>query len=203
MHIFALLTSLKQICNHPAAYLRDMQNFERYESGKWDTFVELIEEAKESEQKVVVFSQYLHMLDIIGLFCQKAGLGFAEVRGQTKNRAGEIARFQNEKECQLFLGSLQAAGLGIDLTAASIVIHYDRWWNAAREDQATDRVHRIGQTRGVQVFKLLTKDTIEEHIDSMIIKKSGLLEDVVSFDDHRIVKRLTRKEILTLLEGFK
>jgi SNF2 family DNA or RNA helicase len=202
MHIFALLTSLKQICNHPAAYLRDVQNFERYESGKWEVFLELIEEARESEQKVVVFSQYLNMLDIIALFCQKNGIGYAQVRGQTKNRAEEVIRFQNDKECRLFLGSLQAAGLGIDLTAASIVIHFDRWWNAAREDQATDRVHRMGQTRGVQVFKLLTKDTIEEHIDRMIIKKSGLLEDVVSFDDHRFIKRLTRQEILSIVEGF-
>lgn len=201
MHIFALLSSLKQICNHPASYLKDVANFERYESGKWESFVELLEEAQESEQKVVVFSQYLSMLDIMEAHLKKQKIGYAHIRGQTKLRAEEVNRFHTDPKCTVFLGSLQAAGLGIDLTPASIVIHYDRWWNAAREDQATDRVHRIGQTRGVQVFKLLTKSTIEERIDQMISKKAGLLEDVVSFDDHRMMKKLSRQEILTLLEG--
>lgn len=202
MHIFAVISSLKQVCNHPAAYLKDVANYEAYESGKWDAFTELIEEAMESEQKVVVFSQYLAMLDIIELFLKKCGIGYAQIRGQTKNRGDEVGRFHNDPNCKVFLGSLQAAGLGIDLTPASIVIHYDRWWNAARENQATDRVHRIGQTRGVQVFKLLTRQTIEERIDTLISKKARLLEDVVFFDDHQIVKRLSRKEIISLLEGF-
>jgi SNF2 family DNA or RNA helicase len=202
MHIFALISSLKQICNHPATYLKDIANFERYESGKWEAFIELLEEALESEQKVVVFSQYLAMLDIIGGYLKKAGIGFAEIRGQTKNRGNEVNRFHQEPECKVFLGSLQAAGLGIDLTPASVVIHYDRWWNAARENQATDRVHRFGQMRGVQVFKMITKHSIEERIDRMIAKKASLLEDVVFFDDHQIVKKLTREEIISLLEGF-
>ncbi len=201
MHIFAVLSALKQICNHPAAYLKDVANYESYESGKWEAFVELIEEAMESEQKVVVFSQYLAMLDIMELFLQKNGIGYAQIRGQTKNRGDEVGRFHSDPNCKVFLGSLQAAGLGIDLTPASVVIHYDRWWNAARENQATDRVHRIGQTRGVQVFKLLTKSTIEERIDQLISNKANLLEDVVFFDDHQVVKRLSRKEIISLLEG--
>ncbi len=202
MHIFAVLSALKQVCNHPAAYLKDVANYESYESGKWEAFQELIEEAMESEQKVVVFSQFLAMLDIIELYLKKSGIGYAQIRGQTKNRGDEVARFHNDPNCKIFLGSLQAAGLGIDLTPASIVIHYDRWWNAARENQATDRVHRIGQVRGVQVFKLLTKHTIEERIDALISRKATLLEDVVFFDDHQIVKRLSRKEIISLLEGF-
>ncbi|MCE5294587.1 MAG: DEAD/DEAH box helicase [Chlamydiales bacterium] len=201
MHIFAVLSALKQICNHPAAYLKDVDNYEAYESGKWEAFVELIEEAMESEQKVVVFSQFLAMLDIIELFLKKRKIGYAQIRGQTKNRGDEVHRFHNDPNCKIFLGSLQAAGLGIDLTPASIVIHYDRWWNAARENQATDRVHRIGQVRGVQVFKLLTKATIEERIDQLISRKASLLEDVVFFDDHQIVKRLSRQEIISLLEG--
>ncbi len=201
MHIFAVLSALKQVCNHPAAYLKDVANYEAYQSGKWEAFVELVEEAIESEQKVVVFSQFLAMLDIIELFLKKRGVGYAQIRGQTKNRGDEISRFHNDPDCKIFLGSLQAAGLGIDLTPASVVIHYDRWWNAARENQATDRVHRIGQVRGVQVFKLLTKATIEERIDQLISQKATLLEDVVFFDDHQIVKRLSRHEIISLLEG--
>lgn len=201
MHIFAVLSSLKQICNHPATYLKDVSNYERYESGKWEAFTELIEEAMESEQKVVVFSQFLAMLDIIELYLKKNGISYAQIRGQTKNRGEEVGRFHDDPNCRIFLGSLQAAGLGIDLTPASIVIHYDRWWNAARENQATDRVHRIGQVRGVQVFKLFTRSTIEEKIDRMIAKKAGLLEEIVSFDDHQIIKRLSRQEIIFLLEG--
>jgi superfamily II DNA or RNA helicase len=201
MHIFALISSLKQISNHPAAYLRDVENFERYESGKWDLFRELIEEAQESGEKVVVFSQYLAMLDIIERWLGEQHIGFAAIRGATKARGQEVFRFQNDPRCQVFLGSLGASGLGIDLTAASIVIHYDRWWNPARENQATDRVHRIGQMRGVEVFKLVTRDTIEEHIDRLIERKRALFEDIVSFDDSRIMKRLDRRDLLSLLSG--
>ncbi len=201
MHIFALLSSLKQICNHPAAYLKDVENYEQYESGKWDLFTELIEEAEESDQKVVVFSQYLFMLDIIKKYLEKNNILYAEIRGQTKNRKQAVDFFQNDPQCKVFLGSLQAAGLGIDLTAASIVIHYDRWWNAARENQATDRVHRIGQTRGVQVFKFVTQSSVEENIDTMISKKSGLLEDIIAFDDHQMIKKMSRDDIVNLLES--
>ena len=201
MHIFALLASLKQICNHPAAYLRDVENYERYESGKWEAFVELLEEAEESEQKVVVFSQYLAMLDIMQAHLIKNNIQYAQIRGETRARGEEIERFNTDPKCRVFLGSLQAAGLGIDLTAGSVVIHYDRWWNAARENQATDRVHRIGQTRGVQVFKMITKATVEEKINLMIARKQNLLEDIVTIDDHQILKRFTRDEIISLLEG--
>ena len=91
-------------------------------------------------------------------------------------------------------------GFGVDLTAASVVIHSDRWWNAARENQATDRVHRIGQTRGVQVFKLVTKGTFEERIDAIITSKARLMEEVVGVDDHEVIKRLDRDELLMLLQ---
>jgi SNF2 family DNA or RNA helicase len=103
----------------------------------------------------------------------------------------------------VFLGSLQTSGLGIDLTAASVVIHYDRWWNAARENQATDRVHRLGQSRGVLVYKLMTQKSVEVNIDRMISRKSKLLEDVVGYDDHRIIQKLQRSELLELLEGIQ
>lgn len=195
-----MLSNLKQICNHPAVYYKDAKNFERYDSGKWNLFVELLNEARESQQKVVVFSQYLLMLDIIEHYLKKNGINFAGIRGSTTNRGEEIKRFNNDPTCEVFVGSLQATGLGVDLTSASIVIHYDRWWNAAREDQATDRVHRIGQKRGVQVFKLVTKNTFEEKIDSLILKKGKLMEEVVGTDDHQFVKTFTRSELEDLLD---
>ncbi len=203
MHIFALISALKQICNHPASYLRDIENYARYDSGKWEAFLELLEEAQESNQKVVVFSQFLPMLDIMGAYLRSQNIGYAEIRGSTKERGREVARFQEDPACHVFLGSLQASGLGIDLTAGSVVIHYDRWWNAARENQATDRVHRIGQTRGVMVYKLMTARTIEERVDQIIARKARLFEDVISYDDHQVVKKLDRTELLELLEGLE
>jgi SNF2 family DNA or RNA helicase len=98
----------------------------------------------------------------------------------------------------VFVASLLAGGLGIDLTAASIVVHYDRWWNAARENQATDRVHRIGQSRGVQVFKLITRGTLEDKIDKMIREKASLLDSIVE-EDAATLKALTREELVELL----
>ena len=99
----------------------------------------------------------------------------------------------------MFVGSLKAGGMGIDLVAASVVIHYDRWWNAAREDQATDRVHRIGQRRGVQVFKLVTEGTLEEKIAAIIERKRDLMDRVVKEDDPSLVKTFSRDELLELL----
>ncbi len=200
LHIFALLSSLKQICDHPAVYLKTPEDYQLYGSGKWELFVELLREARESQQKVVVFSQYLGMLDIIEGYLTEQGIGYAAIRGATQNRKEQLRLFNHEPECEVFVGSLQAAGLGIDLTAGSVVIHYDRWWNAARENQATDRVHRIGQTRGVQVFKLVTKGTFEEKIDAMIIRKGKLMEEVVGVDDQYILKSFTRSDLIQLLE---
>ncbi len=199
MHVFALLSRLKQICNHPALVEKDPKNYKKYTSGKWDLFVDLLEEARESGQKVVVFSQYLYMLDIMENYIKERGWGFAQIRGDTINRRDELKRFQEDPDCLVFIGSLQAAGLGIDLTAASVVIMYDRWWNAARENQAIDRVHRMGQKWGVQVYKLITKGTIEEKIDKMITKKGQLLEDIVTADDQGVLKKFSRSELIDLL----
>jgi SNF2 family DNA or RNA helicase/predicted small metal-binding protein len=200
MHIFALLTSLKQICNHPAVYFKTPEKYKEYQSGKWELFVEYLSEARESQQKIVVFSQYLHMMDIIEEYLKESSIGYATIRGSTQDRAEQLQRFNHDPDCEVFVASLQAAGLGIDLTAGSVVVHYDRWWNAARENQATDRVHRIGQTRGVQVFKLVTIGTFEEKIDALIAKKGQLMEDVVGIDDHRMVKQFSRQEIIQLLQ---
>ena len=199
LHVFQLFNKLKQLCNHPALLLQDVANYKNYASGKFELFKERLSEALSSDQKVVVFSQYLGMLDIFRLYLEEEGIGFAEIRGSTKDRKRPVEQFQNDPSCKVFLASLQAAGVGIDLVAASVVIHYDRWWNPAKENQATDRVHRIGQRRGVQVFKLVSKDTIEEHIDEMILKKRHLAESVVDYDEQFEVKKIDRSELLKLL----
>lgn len=200
MHIFALLSKLKQVCDHPSVYHKEPKEFKKHASGKWDLCLELIEEARHSGQKVVIFSQYLHMLDILEAYLKEEGIGYATVRGSTKNRKKEIHTFNKNKDCEVFLASLGAVGHGVDLTAGSVVIHYDRWWNKAKEQQATDRVYRIGQTRGVQVFKLVTKGTIEEKIDALIEKKGKLLEDVVGATEEDAIKKLTREDLISLFE---
>lgn len=197
--LFALLTKLKQICDHPAVFLKEPKRYKEFQSGKWELFTELLEEARDSEQKVVVFSHYLGMLDIMQMYLLENNIGFAQIRGETQERGKELKRFEEDPTCQVFLGSLQAVGLGVDLTAASVVIHYDRWWNAARENQATDRVFRMGQKRGVQVFKLVTKETLEEYIASLIEKKGTLMEEIVGFDEESVLKQLTREEWLHIL----
>lgn len=179
VHVFSALSSLKQICDHPSLIDGDIKKALHRQSGKWDLFVELLTEALGSGQKVVVFSQYLDMLAIIEQYLKKKGIGFASIKGSTRDRHEQLRRFREDPACEVFVASLLAAGVGIDLTTASIVIHYDRWWNPAKENQATDRVHRIGQNRGVQVFKLVTKHTIEEHIHELIERKKGLLEEIV------------------------
>ena len=198
MHVFAALTKLKQICDHPALVNGDVKKYQLQESGKWDLFVELLHEARESGQKVVVFSQYLEMLGIMESYLKKNGVGYASIKGSTRDRNEQLRKFREDPACEVFVASLLAAGVGIDLTVASIVIHYDRWWNPAKENQATDRVHRIGQSRGVQVFKLVTKNTIEEHIHEIIERKKGLLEQIVGSDDQ--INYLSREELMQVFE---
>jgi superfamily II DNA or RNA helicase len=198
MHVFALLTKLKQICDHPALYLN--QDYTHHSSGKWDLFVELLQETRASGQKLVVFSQYLGMLDIIEQYLRAEKIGYSSIRGSTRDRKEPVIRFRDDPTCEVFVGSLQAAGVGIDLISASVVIHYDRWWNPAKENQATDRVHRMGQSRGVQVFKLVTRDTLEEHIHTLIEKKLTLIEDIVGYDDQYELKTLSREDLVQLLQ---
>jgi SNF2 family DNA or RNA helicase len=197
--VFAALGKLKRVCDHPALLVKG-QRATDLESGKFETFKELLEEAMGSGQKVVVFTQYLEMMDVIEDHLRACRIPFTEIRGDTRDRAEAMRRFNQDAECRVFVCSLMAGGVGIDLTSASVVIHYDRWWNAAREDQATDRVHRWGQKRGVQVFKLVTRGTLEEKIDRMIAAKGELMNSVVEIDAGTF-KSFERDELIDLLSG--
>lgn len=199
MHVFAVLNYLKQICDHPGLLEGEAKDYGKYESGKWDLFVELLEESLGSGQKVVVFSQYVKMLTLIEAFLKDREITFATIKGHTRKRAEAVRAFNTDPKCMVFTASLRASGLGIDLTGGSVVIHYDRWWNSAREDQATDRVHRIGQRRGVQVFKLITENTLEEKIDTIISRKKRLLSSVVREDDQAVLKRFSREDLIELI----
>jgi hypothetical protein len=200
LHIFAVLTLLKQLCDHPALSLDQPLDYREHASGKWDLFTELLGESLDSGQKVVVFTQYLGMIAIIAEHCRVNAIGHAVLQGSTRDRAGVVERFNRDADCRVFIGSLGAGGVGIDLVAASVVIHYDRWWTAAREDQATDRVHRIGQSRGVQVFKLVTEGTLEEKIHALIEKKRLIAQAALAEDSPDSLKGYSRDELLTLLD---
>ncbi len=199
IHVFALLNLLKQICDHPALALDDLARAGDYGSGKWDLFRELLDESLDSGQKVVVFSQYLGMIELMERHLRELGTPYVTLTGSSRDRGGIVDRFNQDPECRVFVGSLKAGGTGIDLVGGSVVIHYDRWWNAAREDQATDRVHRMGQHRAVQVFKLVTEGTLEEKIHAIIERKRRLAESVVQEDDPSLSKLFTREELLELL----
>src|SRR6185295_20014903 len=201
IHVFALLNLLKQVCDHPALALGKLDQADGYASGKWDLFREVLGEALGSGQKVVVFTQFLGMIELMERHLREVGVEHVTLTGGSVNRGVLVSRFNQDPECRVFLGSLKAGGTGIDLVAGSVVIHYDRWWNAAREDQATDRVHRIGQKRAVQVIKLITEGTLEEKISAIIDRKRRMMESVVTEDDPHLAKIFSREELLAMLRG--
>jgi len=196
MHIFALLTRLKQICDHPS--LVDSSVPLPTTSGKLDVFDEILDEALAANHQVVIFSQYVTMIDLLSRHLEAAKIEHLILTGNTKDRGSLIRRFNSGQHERVLLASLLAGGVGIDLTGASVVIHYDRWWNPAKENQATDRVHRMGQKRFVQVFKLVTRDSIEERIDELIRSKTLLMEQVVAPTDD-VIRTMSRAELAALL----
>jgi superfamily II DNA or RNA helicase len=199
IHVFALLTLLKKICDHPALALGDLGRAGELASGKWDLYQEILAECLESGHKVVVFTQFLGMIELMARHLATLGIGFVQLTGASVDRGAIVDRFNQDPDCRVFLGSLKAGGTGIDLVGGSAVIHYDRWWNAAKEDQATDRVYRLGQRRAVQVFKLVTEGTLEEKIAALIDRKRQMMASVVQEDSAELAKLFTREELLDLL----
>ncbi|MBD8000460.1 DEAD/DEAH box helicase [Oerskovia gallyi] len=180
--IGGLLTHLKQICNHPAQYLHEEDPRLSGRSGKLDAFTELVTTIRAEEGAVLVFTQYVAMARLLETYLGRRGVPTMLLHGGTPvaQREQMVARFQATEEMPpVFLLSLKAAGTGLNLTRADHVIHFDRWWNPAVEEQATDRAYRIGQTRPVQVHRLTSEGTIEEHIARMIESKRELADAVL------------------------
>ena len=194
------MTKLKRICCHP--FLLDNEcNLQKNRSGKWDLFVELSTEILASGRKFVVFSQYLGMLELMEKYFHDQKIATATIHGgmSVGQRQQMVERFEHDDACKVFCASLLAGGEGIDLTAAGAVIHYDRWWNSAKEEQATARVHRMGQKDVVQVFRLITQGTLEERIHAMIQEKKELTEDLIWEDDASMIKALGNAELKAFL----
>jgi SNF2 family DNA or RNA helicase len=197
IHVLATLTRLKQICCHPAIFAKERP--EEGDSAKYEMLLELLEGLIEGNHKTVIFSQYTRMLNIMREDFIQKGIKFASLDGTTKNRLQIVKDFNQNKDIVVFLVSLKAGGTGLNITGADTVIHYDMWWNPAVENQATDRVHRIGQTKNVTTYKLVTKNSIEEKIIDMQQRKRGLVKKVVSCDDEALAK-LTWEDVLELLQ---
>ena len=197
IHVLATLTRLKQICCHPAIFAKEKA--EPGDSAKYDLLLELLQTLIEGKHKTVIFSQYTRMLHIMRSDFEKRGIQFEYLDGSSKNRLEIVKRFNEEPTISVFLVSLKAGGTGLNLVGADTVIHYDMWWNPAVENQATDRVHRIGQKGSVSVYKLVTLGTIEEKIVEMQNCKRGIVKKIVSCDDEAMTK-LTWEDVLELLQ---
>jgi SNF2 family DNA or RNA helicase len=167
-------------------------------SAKLDALLEQIAEIEAGGHKAIVFSQFTKFLAIVRDRLDRAGVVYEYLDGKTVDRRAKVDRFQNDPTCSLFLISLKAGGVGLNLTAASYVFLLDPWWNPAVETQAIDRAHRIGQTRAVFAYRLIARDTVEEKIIELQKEKRALADAIVS-QDTRLLKQLTAEDLARLL----
>ncbi|HFE37975.1 MAG TPA: DEAD/DEAH box helicase, partial [Gammaproteobacteria bacterium] len=197
-HILVLdaLLKLRQTCCDPG--LLSLPQAEKVnESAKLDTLLEMLAELLDEGRKILIFSQFTSMLAIIETHIQAASIRYSKLTGQTKNRDAAIDKFK-QGEADVFLISLKAGGVGLNLTEADTVIHYDPWWNPAAENQATDRAHRIGQNKAVFVYKLITENTVEEKILALQAKKQGLMNGLYDQDNSGMDMKLSAEDLEAL-----
>ncbi|WP_299538102.1 DEAD/DEAH box helicase [uncultured Streptomyces sp.] len=198
--VVKLLTSLKQICNHPAQFLKEERPRIAGRSGKVELLDELLDTILAEGASVLVFTQYVAMARLLEEHLAARGVRTRFLHGGTPvaRREDMVRRFQ-EGESPVFLLSLKAAGTGLNLTRAGHVVHFDRWWNPAVEAQATDRAYRIGQTQPVQVHRLITEGTVEDRIAEMLARKQGLADAVLGSGEAALTE-LTDAELADLVE---
>ena len=196
LQILAELTRLRQICCSPKML------YENYKetSGKLSTCLELVNQAIEGNHKVLIFSQFTSIFPLLGERLKQMKVPYYELTGQTpKEERIRLVKEFNSNEVPVFLISLKAGGTGLNLTAASIVIHFDPWWNLAAQNQATDRAHRIGQDKEVVVFKLIAQNTIEEKIIGLQEQKQKLASRILEGEGVAI-STLTKEDFMNILE---
>ena len=198
MNILAALTRLRQICDHPNLILKD-KDYKKYSSAKLDLFLNLVSKIKSEGKKVLVFSQFKTMLEILQKELDAKKVNYSYLAGETKNRKEVIDKFNKSKSISVFLISLKAGGVGINLTSADNVILFDPWWNPSVEKQAIDRAHRIGQKKKVNVYKLISKGTIEEKILKLQEKKQCLFDSLID-DTGDVFKKLSWDDIKDLFQ---
>jgi len=187
IHVLAALTRLRQICCHPQLVGNDSA------SGKTETLFELLDPLLAEGQKVLVFSQFVQMLQVLEKECQLRQIPTHILTGETKDRQEVVNAFQSDQAAAVFLLSLRAAGTGLNLTTASYVVLYDPWWNPAVEAQAIDRSHRIGQTRTVNAYRLIAPGTVEEKIWELQQRKAQTISDVLG--EEGFARSLSKDEL--------
>ena len=195
--ILSVLTRLRQICCHPSLFIKDYHEG----SSKLNQCMEIIEDAVKANHKILLFSGYTSMFPIIEKELQKLGIKYFKLTGSTKvdERIELVDEFNENENIKVFLISLKAGGTGLNLTGADMVIHYDPWWNLSTENQATDRAYRIGQKNNVQVYKLITKNSIEEKIYELQQKKAELIDNMLSTKTS-FINKLTTEDIMNLFK---
>lgn len=195
--ILALLMRLRQICCHPGLFLSDYKG----ESSKLTQCVEVIKDAVESGHKILLFSTYTAMFPMIEKELKKENIEYCKLTGQTKvgERIKLVDEFNENENLKVFLISLKAGGTGLNLIGADMVIHYDPWWNLSAENQATDRTYRIGQKKNVQVYKLITRNSIEEKIYELQERKAKLIDNMLSTNE-TFLNKLSKEEIMELFK---
>ena len=195
--ILMLLTRLRQICCHPSLFIENYNDG----SGKLNQCLDIIEEAIASGHKILLFSSYTSMFGIIEEEFKKRDINYYKLTGSTpvSTRVDMVEEFNKNNDIKVFLISLKAGGTGLNLTGADVVIHYDPWWNLSAENQATDRAYRIGQRNSVQVYKLITTNSIEEKINNLQERKSEISEKLLSTEE-TFINKLSKEEIMNLFE---
>lgn len=199
--ILSYLMRFKQICNHPSQWLRD-GTYSPRDSGKFSRLKEICEEAAERQEKVLVFTQFREITKVLARFLLEIfGRPGLILHGDTniKNRKAYVDQFQEELGPPFFVLSLKAGGTGLNLTQASHVLHFDRWWNPAVENQATDRAFRIGQKKNVLVHKFICRGTVEDKIDELIDSKRDLSLNILEGGSEKLLTEMTNKELLSLV----
>ena len=199
--VLAMLMRLKQICNHPSQWLSDNVWAEE-DSGKWARLREIAEVVAARQDKMLVFTQFREMTGPLATFLgQIFGRTGLVLHGETavRNRKPLVQRFQEDETVPFFVLSLKTGGSGLTLTAASHVLHFDRWWNPAVENQATDRAFRIGQKKNVLVHKFICRGTVEEKIDALIESKRGLSDELLARGDEINLTEMTNDDIMRIV----
>lgn len=193
IQILAALTRMRQVACDPRLMGLEGQ-WSDETSGKLQALKEIVEEAVAGGHRLLVFSQFVQMLQLIRTMLDEAGVTYEYLDGSTKDRQERVDRFNRDESVNAFLISLKAGGTGLNLTGADTVVHFDPWWNPAVEDQATDRAHRIGQSKVVTVYKLIARDSVEEKILTLSEKKRELVSSVLTTESTPL-KGLTKADI--------
>lgn len=193
MRVLEGLTKLRQVACHPQLVDKTFED----EAGKFEAFKLMIDEIIAENHKVLVFSQFVKMLTVMREYLDEQAIEYSYLDGSTKDRESAVNKFQDDESIRIFLISLKAGGVGLNLTAADYVIHYDPWWNPAVEMQASDRAHRIGQTKRVFSYKLIAKDSVEEKILQLQQQKKALVQKLITTEGG-FYKSLSKDDIVDL-----